>query len=434
MARRAEKTSVASIVAAVSLGLAMGLAGCGSSTASGKAATGYPTLPVPTATATLAPTATPIGAVWTRVSDLSQAASVAPAVLRTQYDVFSGQDSKTSAPYFRLRRSDDFGQTWVNLTPPQIAGVSYPANIGYVTGEMSPLNPKVYILTLQLYNAPCPNGNRNCQIQYVTTDGGATWSHVTLPASGLLGAHSPISIPQGMAPLAQGTRLYSFLSSEQLAASGVTPSGRLVVSDDGGVTWRFTDAPLAARNLSVYGFTAPLSGSTVYAIVGAPLDSVPGPTPTLSLWRSGDAGATWTAAGALPSQYVAGLLASVNQVNGQVSLYLLAGTKMDAPSLYASANGGATWSAPTALPENPVSTNMVTLLATLPNGDLLLNDYGVIEVWDGTASAPRIVTQPTGLQGGDTAYLTTLADGSTRLWLAGYDANGNANEYTTIRV
>lgn len=434
MTRRPEKTSVAGMCTAVTLMLTVALAGCGSPAANGKVATGYPTLPVPTATATLAPTATPIGAVWTRVSDPGQAASVAPAALRTQYDVFSGQDSKTSAPYFRLRRSDDFGKTWVNLAPPQIAGVTYPANIGFVTGEMSPLNPMVYILTLQLYNAPCPSGSRHCQTQYVTTNGGVTWSQITLPASGLLGAHSPISIPRGMAPLAQGTRLYSFLSSEQLAASGVIPSGRLVVSDDGGVTWSFADAPLAAKNLSVYGFTAPHSGSTVYAVVGAPLDSVPGPLPTLALWRSDDAGATWTATGPLPSQNIMDLLASVNQASGKVSLYLLAGAKMSSPSLSVSGDGGATWQPAAALPDNPVSTNMVALLAGTSNGSVLLNNSGVIEVWDGTASAPRVVTQPDGLQGGDTAYLTPLADGSIQIWLAGYDANGSANEYTTIRV
>lgn len=368
------------------------------------------------------------------MSDLSQSASVAPAALRTQYDVFSGQDSKTSAPYFRLRRSDDFGKTWTNLAPPQIAGVSYPANIGFVTGEMNPLNPKIYVLTLQLYNAPCPSGSRSCQTQYVTTDGGATWSQITLPASGLLGAHSPISIPRGMAPLAQGTRLYSLLSSEQLAASGVTPSGRLVISDDGGVTWSFADAPLATQNLSVYGFTAPPSGSTVYAVVGAPLEPGPGSQPPLSLWRSDDAGATWTATGPLPNQGIVSMLASASQATGYISLYALTGSKIGSPSLYVSGNGGATWQQAAALPENPISTNQVTLLAALPNGDLLLSDSGVIEVWDGSASAPRIVTQPCAMLGIDMAYLTPLADGSTRLWLAGYDANGSANEYTVLRV
>lgn len=419
------------VVALVAL---VALAGCGSATAKSGGVTLYPTLPVPTETATAAATATPTGSAWTTVSDASQMASIAPAALRTRYDVFSGQDSKTSPAYFRLRRSDDFGQTWTNLTPPQIPGVSYPANIGFVTGVMSPLNPKVYILTLQLYNAPCPSGSRHCQTQYVTTDGGATWSQITLPASGLLGAHSPISIPRGMAPLAQGTRLYSFLSAEQLAASGVVPSGRLVVSNDGGVTWSFADAQLAARNLAVYAFTAAPSGSTVYALAGAPLDTtVPGPLPPLSLWRSDDAGATWTATGPLPAGSLLDLLAVNDQLSG--TLYVLAGASTQTTGLFASHTGGATWIHVADLSASSQASYGTRLIAGLSSvtGDVTLDVAGVIEVWNPRYTTPRAMTQSSGLYEPAATYFQPLASG-TRIWLYGQGNNGPIYEYTTLDI
>lgn len=419
----------------------LALAGCASATA-GNGVTTYPTIPAPTATATtatIAATATPAGSAWTRVSDLSQVASGAPATLRTRYDVFSGQDSKTSPAYFRLRRSDDFGQTWKNLTPPQISGVSYPANIGFVIGQISPLNPKVYTLTLQLYNVTCPSGSRNCQVQYVTADGGSTWSKLTPPAPGLLGAQSPISIPHGMAPLAQETRLYSLVSQEALASSGVIPPGRLVVSSDGGVTWHSADAQLAAHNLMVYGFSAASSGSTVFAVVGPPSDMTPGPLPPLALWRSDDAGATWSAAGPLPAGNTGNLvdmLAVSDQVGG--TLYALTGATMQTPSLYASHTGGATWIHVADLSNEAQTSNGTMLLTAIPNGsdgsDVALDVSGVIEVWNARYTTPRAVTQPSGLMGQITTYVQPMTGGGTRLWLYGEDTNGPVYEYTTLYV
>ncbi|HEU5343537.1 MAG TPA: hypothetical protein VFU60_04275, partial [Ktedonobacterales bacterium] len=125
--------------------LGLALVGCGSG-ASAKGATGYPTVPMPptpTATATPRPTATPSGAVWTRVSASSAAASAMPASLRVIYQVAFGQSSKTAAPQFSLRRSDNFGQTWVNLAPPSIASLDYANDVTYARTSISPLNPQV---------------------------------------------------------------------------------------------------------------------------------------------------------------------------------------------------------------------------------------------------------------------------------------------------
>lgn len=406
--------------------IGLALAGCQGSQAGKGATTSTPTATAPTATA--AP-----GGVWTRVTSASPDASGAPATLRTQYDTFAGQTSKTSAPEFRLRRSDDFGKTWVNLTPPQIPGASYPASVSYITGMMSPLNPQVFVLTMQLTGITCPqSGGRAassiCQVQYVTADGGATWKSLALPTAGLLGFGPPIGLERS-AFVAQATRLYSDVTQIQLASSGAMPPGRLVASDDGGVTWRLVDTALVARNTPVYAFTATPSGSTVFALVGVNDPTLsPGQLPPLALWRSDDAGASWTAAGALPASDQ-GAMVAASDANGQTTLYLVAGDSYNAPRLFASHDGGASW---TECSEQ--STEAPGLLGALPNGSILLDTANAVEEWDGSAHAPQAVAPPSGISLGALATLQPQPDGSLRVWLVGSDSLGAVVEYTTIRA
>jgi hypothetical protein len=416
------------------LAAAMGLALAGCQSSSG--ATIYPTLPVPTATATLRPpaaTATPSGAAWTRVSATSPAASGAPATLRTQYDTFAGQTSKTSAPEFRLRRSDDFGKTWVNLTPPRIPGVSYPASVNFIGSVMSPFNPKVVILTLQLGTVTCPQANgqtgRTCQVQYVSLDGGATWKLLALPARGLLAVFGSFGGENGSNLSAQGARLYGIINDGMLAASGVIPPGRLVASDDGGATWRLIDATLAAHNLLIYSYTASPSGSAIFALVGptdtnAPSDGIP----PLALWRSDDAGASWAAADALPARDTGAMVAASDAATGRTLLYLIAGESYDTPRLFATHDGGATW---TACSEQ--SSAAPGLLGALPDGAVLLDTANAVEAWDGSAGAPHTVAQPSGIDFG-IATVQSQPDGSLRVWLTGGDSHGPVTEYTALRL
>jgi hypothetical protein len=416
---------------------AMGLTLAGCATVSGHpSATSYPTIPEPTATATVYATATPdlsYLAAWTRVSSANLGASSGPAGLRTQYDTFAGQTSKTSAPEFRLRRSDDFGKTWVNLTPPQIPGVSYPASVFFISATMSPLNPKVVILTLQLGNVTCPQASgqkgRSCQVQYVSLDGGATWRLLALPAAGLLAVFNTLGsdLPSNLS--AQGTRLYGVINDGLLAASGVIPPGRLVASDDGGPTWRLADATLAAHNPWIYNYAAAPGGSTIFALVG-PTDpfAISDGLPPLALWRSDDAGASWKAAGALPARDQGAMLAGYDAATGQTLLYLIAGDSYNAPRLFASRDGGAHW---TMCSEQ--SSTAPTLLGALPDGSILLDTASAVEAWDGSASAPRPVAQRSGLSSGASATLQQQTDGSIRVWLIGGDAQGAVYEYTTLK-
>jgi hypothetical protein len=417
--------------------LGMALVGCGSGSAGDT--TLYPTIPVPTATASPRPTATPSGAAWTRVSASSGAAATMPASLRVIYDVTFGQSDKGTPPQFSLRRSDDFGGKWVNLSPPSIANLDYANDVSYAATTISPLNPQIAILTLQVggRSGGCPLPTTSaipnvCQAQFVTQDGGATWAPLRLPAPGLLGLINLFDGASRDNLTAQGARLYGSINDAMLASGGGnTPPGRLVVSDDGGATWRLVDSALATRNLLTYTYVAPASGSTVYMLAGATNAMLtPGELPPLSLWRSDNAGASWTQTGPLPSATFDQMLAASDAATGQTSLYVIASaTPGSAPRLYASHDGAHTWTQCSQAP-----TNAGELLAALPTGSVLLDAASGVEEWDGSASVSRSVAQPTGLSAGPLATLQPQPDGSTRLWLSGGDTQGAVVEYATLRL
>ncbi len=316
--------------------------------------------------------------------------------------------------------------------------MTYPDSVNLAIGQESPINPQVFILTLQLNGtnySVCPkNSVRVCQLQYVTANGGASWQQLSLPAPGLLGFGLPL-YSASPTIITQGTRLYSAVSQIMLAASGSPPPGRLVVSDDGGVTWKLADSTLAARGLFIYALTANPSGSTVYAIAGGvPNTNLnPGQLPPLSLWRSDDAGATWTKGGTLPSQNYLAMLAATNPTTGQKSLYLLTyGQNSSTATLSLSADGGMTWGASISL-ASPNDPN--TLLAVLPSGALLLGGDGAsgLTEWDGKAKTVTPVTQPTGIERVDSIYLTPLQGTAVRVLLIGHDQNGQVYwEYTQL--
>lgn len=427
------------LLAALMMALGLTLAGCQGGQGAAGDTTLYPTLPVPTATDTPRPTATPSGAAWTRVSASSAAATGMPASLRAIYQVSSGQPGKGEAPQFTLRRSDDFGQTWINLAPPTIAGLDYANDITYATTSISPLNPQVAILTLQANNGPAgcllPSASAIsgvCQAQFVTLNGGATWARLRLPAPGMLGI-CPVMRPSVGDIVSQGSRLYSVVNDCELATGGGNiPPGRLVASDDGGATWRLVDAALAARNLYIYTYAASPAGSDIIALVGGSNQMFPpGGTPPLSLWRSLDSGASWAQISA-PGADIGGLLAASDSA-GAVTFYVYAGASFDALNLYASHTGGQTW---TRWSSQPVDARSAPgLLAALSNGAVLLDAAsGGVEEWDGSTSAPRIVAQPTGLFTGASAALQAQPDGSTRVWLAGHDEQGDVVEYATLSL
>ena len=263
-----------------------------------------------------------------------------------------------------------------------------------------------------------------------------SWKLLSLPVHGILG----VKAASGATGQAQGQRLYGAVTDIVLASSGVVPPGRLVVSNDNGVTWSLADTAIFAANQWIYDYFPTPSGSTVFAIAGPTnTDQAPGWSPPLSVWRSDDAGATWKKEGPLPGAYSLGVLAATSATTGQTILYVLAGDASDDFHLYASNDGGATWPAtydfhkgrdlnmPNAFPG---------LIATMPDGSVLVAsyDYSTLE-WKPTLAAPRTLLPAPPNVGFVQSEIVAPPDGAgqMRLWITSQDNQGKISyDYATM--
>ncbi len=292
----------------------------------------------------------------------------------------------------RLSRTDDDGGAWTALP--------WPADISQYGGEqmfVSPLDPHVVFLTLLMQDASvteanCPSlqgsqqarvtgggvlplsltgGFISCSYQYVSTDGGAHWSPLHLPVSGVLAR--PLSMNPALwqpGPVyAQGSVLYS-LANCGLSCSG--PGSRIVRSTDGGSTWTLADGDIRATGAHICDMAVAPTGSVVFAITAS--DACSRDTlPPLTLWRSLNGGASWLRVGPTPSANVTGLTVVDTSDPTRPLLYAyMPASKaiphtvqvVDSPdALQVSADLGAHWShAPTtgfpnaSAPANPLGT------------------------------------------------------------------------------
>ncbi len=384
-----------------------------------------------TETAITTATTTSPDSKWTAVTDLNTVATIAPAQLRTRFKAFAGQTSKTTPPEIWVRRSDDYGVTYHDVSLPPIPGGATATNITFLEGAQSPLNPSVYFLTAQTQTR-CTGGP--CQYQYVTMDGGATWRALNLPAHGLLGTESV----SGTGIFAQGQRLYGVVTDIVLNSSGVVPPGRLVVSDDGGATWSVADAAIFAANQWIYNVAPTPGNATVFALAGQNFGAgLPAHTPALSVWRSDNAGATWTQEGPLPGAYALGVEAAVNPTTGKPTLYALVGDASDDFHLYASSDGGATWpatydfhqgrdlSAPNAFPG---------LIGTFADGAVAIASYDYSTLaWDPTTGTPVTIfpAPPSGVFIQSEILTPPNSLGVEYIWIVSQDSQGNTVYYYT---
>ncbi|HEX9037756.1 MAG TPA: hypothetical protein VF808_12295 [Ktedonobacterales bacterium] len=207
------------------------------------------------------------------------------------------------------------------------------------------------------------------------------------------------------------------------------------MSADGGVTWRLADRGLVAAGQGLWDYAATASGATVFAIT-EPLSTKPtnmGPTPPLILWRSDDAGATWTRPGALPHAYVGKMRAAM--VGGTPVLYL---QTFDDPShSYIQAGpwgaSGSWLTAPASGPSGPLAQNF-PVLTTMPDGSLLIDSGGILAWrwsarpggWRQIAADPRLTSSI------KSAFIVTTASGQ-QLWLEGStESMSDVVEYSTL--
>ncbi|MGH2502724.1 MAG: hypothetical protein ACRDID_09445, partial [Ktedonobacterales bacterium] len=276
--------------------------------------------PTPTSTATVeqtTPTAT--SAAWTVVPGYQGVTNIAiaPSDPRVAYQLWDGGNP------LLFRRTDNQGATWHALTLPDIPNASYPVIGAASYVVVNSLDARVAYLAIDAsMHAPITTCSSNgggesgyqdplCRYQYISTDSGAHWQSLALPLVGYFGelqGQRDVSAQPGAA------RTYATISP---FGSG---SNRLVRSDDNGVSWQLVDAPIVAAGQRIFNYAATPTGSTVFAL-SQPAGTQPASFPSLTIWSSDDAGATWTNLGLAPSNYIMGMTAGLVASSGKPMLY-----------------------------------------------------------------------------------------------------------------
>ncbi len=308
---------------------------------------------------------------------------LAPSNPNVIYQALS-TDGQTTAPV--IKRSDDGGATWHSLLAPFVAS----GQVFGVTLDVSPLDAQVVLLQVAYYasvNMPttCPDksaaaglraaraGFTLCYLRYLSRDGGNHWQPLVLPVSDQAAVNTvlePIgTLTASGGPLlaAQGTRLYAYMDA---------PGGQhLIVSTNGGQTWRLGDQGLVAagRYLCTSQVLPASDGAVIFALVSTVLPC--GSGGTQELWRSDDAGATWQRTGPLPGSAAVGVQSFVVSSQGSrvmPLIYLYGPTGFGAPGdLRVSTDGGNTW---LSAPDQGIQASLYTFigpLGTLSDGSVL---------------------------------------------------------------
>ncbi len=342
--------------------------------------------PLPTITTRPLPTippatATPSGPQWQPIPGYSQVAGLAltPSDLRTGYQLYFGSASKFNS-WLVLEGTHDEGATWNDIAPPAavqgLSGQDFDIPYGVA---VSPLDPNTVYLTLSANMPSCPNGTAQasaaqvsfassqwCTVQYYSRDAGASWHVLSLPPYDLL---TDIQ--------AQGALLWGMVAPPLTAQDTTAPAGRLAKSSDGGVTWTFADSGLPGSvGIALY---APAAAGNAVFVVSDRADrfnsGVCGgclPPADYKVWRSDNAGGSWTQVSALAYHDVDDYASSFFVARDASALYLSVYTpESRAPTALASTDGGRSWSAIPGSGIDPASPQLDDLFGVLADGSVI---------------------------------------------------------------
>ena len=244
----------------------------------------------------------------------------------------------------RLYRSTDSGQTWSQLGAPFTSPYG-PGGYGGV-GKLiiDPLNSSTLYVVVEL----CAVGNgvtAGCGISK-STDGGLSWT-VNPVAAPLPGQPPIFVVDMAIAPKATSTAYAAVQQPQQPQVAST--AGGIYKSTDGGVTWNITGLVSNAVAVAV----DPLNSSIVYASIGPTVVSpIAGLGDRLGVFKSSDAGATWTAINTgLPSGWFAVNLTVDPSVRDRIY-----GVGSSSTGIYRSDDGGNHWTAlGSGLPNSPIN-------------------------------------------------------------------------------
>lgn len=299
------------------------------------------------------PTALPApDGAWEPVPGLAHLSSepiIAPSNRKVIYQILPYTDHQTRQ--LTISRSEDGGQTWRSFPAPPVVTNLFGASL-----TISPLDPQVIFLYITNYDtssSSCPSptaaagaitayaGFSICTVSYVSRDGGSHWQRPILPPSAQDGSDGNLIIPSGnlgsvTGPYlrAQGKRLY--------ALSGSASGGyHLIVSEDGGQTWRIDDAGIGAAHRYLCDAMPAPDGAVIFALV---FTNPCGAGGSEEFWRSDDAGASWRQAGPLPGNVQSFIVSSQGDRPMPLVYMTVDGSGSIPSEVKVSSDGGVTWS------------------------------------------------------------------------------------------
>lgn len=363
-----------------------------------------------------------------------------------------------------LQRSADGGATYADVALPK----TDLSSVDSASVAVSPLDASRIFVTLagqkngqgclppsQPYGALSTHGGVlasgyvPCAEEFMSANGGQTWTQLSLPTGGVLGGTAMMRQMMGAYEAsaytfqAQGQRIYAAIGfSNQGGALIGSQAIRLVASDDGGATWRLVDSGLATQSRFICDFAAAPTPGVLYAVTAA--QSCGNESfPTLTLWRSDTGGQSWTRVRDLPTQAETGIVVDLHgglyslmpQVTAQGQSASFSQSPADVKN---SPDAGATFlSAPSAgLPANP---GIVGPYATLSDGSVVMavgvtggNGPVALYAWGkGQSAWMKISGDYNANIGSVTVSHATDASGATTDTLTVVDVDGNITHITS---
>jgi hypothetical protein len=280
--------------------------------------------------------------------------------------------------------TDSNGAHWSRLQLPQSAALECSA---LADGENS-ANALV-----ALGQGLAPDGSCIAPFLYLTTDTGASWTQVSWPSGPSEAACQYSAALEGGAiylwaptPLLRGTSLYT------------PPTGRLIVSRDGGQTWALADNGLNdVTGLDIIGFRP---GGAILADIA----DVHGNGSSSLLMASDDFGASWRSLGDLPGAFPQVFVSSDHHASapaGWGRLYVLSRTVINnspsVPPTYALSTGfvGGKWAdvplPPLVAGQSAIANaNQPLVIGVGPAGSLEV-ERGIVESRNAQLSPARLL-------------------------------------------